>query len=110
MGQPHPTNDGGHINTLCSPLLILILFILLLRFKVTPNAHCKDQRPNMAIYKRSDAAASSAANSKTSIKASKPNARTPKATQETGQQNLCPQQNSGSPTENDTNSHIATIN
>jgi hypothetical protein len=64
----------------------------------------------MAIHKRSDAAAAVAANSKTIAKVSKPKARTPKAAQETGQQSLHPRRNSGSPMENDTNLHIATIN
>jgi hypothetical protein len=64
----------------------------------------------MAVHKQSNAAAAIAVNSKTITKVSKPKARTPKAAQETGQQSLHPRRNSGSPMENDTNLHIATIN
>jgi hypothetical protein len=96
MGRPCPTNNGGHTSNLWPPLLAAI-FVILLGLIATLDAHCNDHRPV-------------AANSKTIAKVSKPKARTPKAAQETGQRSLCPQWNSGSLMENDTNLHIATIN
>ena len=109
MGRPRPTNNGSHTSTLRPPLLAAI-FVILLELIATLDAYCNDHCPNMAVHKQSDAAAAVAVNSKTIAKVSKLKARTPKAAQEIGQQSLRPQRNSGSPMENNTNSHIATIN
>jgi hypothetical protein len=109
MGRPRPTNNGGHTSNLQPPLLAAI-FVILLGLIATIDAHCNNHRPNMAVHKGSDATAAIAANSKTIAKVSKPKARTLKAAQKTGQQSLRPRRNSGSLMENDTNSHIATIN
>jgi hypothetical protein len=108
MGQPRQTNDGGHTITSRPPLLAAS-FVILRGLIATLDAHCNAHRPNMAVHKRSDAAAAAAANSKTNAKVSKPKARTPKAAQETSQQSLRPRRTT-SPKENDTNAHIATIN
>jgi hypothetical protein len=89
MGRPHPTNNGGHTSNLRPPLLAAI-FVILLGLIATLDAHSNDHRPNMAVHKRSDAAAAVAANSKTIAKVSKPKAKTPKAAQETGQRSLRP--------------------
>jgi hypothetical protein len=109
MRRPRPTNNGGHTSTLRPPILAAI-FVILLGLIAILDAHCNDHCPNMAVHKRSDAAAAVVVNSKTIAKVSKPKARTPKAAQETGQGSLHPRQNSSSPMENDTNLHIATIN
>ncbi len=84
MGQPRPTNDGGHTSTLRPPFLAAI-FVILLGLIATLDAHCNNHCPNMAVHKQSDTAAAVVANSKTIAKVSKPKARTPKAAQETGQ-------------------------
>ena len=108
MGRPRQTNDGGHTIPPPPPLLAAI-FVILLGLIATLDAHCYIHLPNMAVHKRSDAAAVAATNSKTSVKVSKPKARTPNATHETCQRSLRPRR-TASPKENDTNAHIATIN
>ena len=84
MGRPRQTNNGGHTIPPPPPLLAAI-FVILLGLIATLDAHCNIHLPNMAVHKRSDAAAAAAANSKTSVKVSKPKARTPNAIHETCQ-------------------------
>jgi hypothetical protein len=105
MGRPHPTNDSGCTNYIRPPLLGAILLILL-GPTTTLATHCTTHHPTMAIYKQSDAAAAA----KTSAKVSMHKPRTLTATQHISQRSLHTRQSSGSPKENDTNSHIATIN
>ena len=106
MGRPRRTNDGGHTIPPPPPLLAAVFVILL---GLISTLECYIHRPNMAVHKRSDAAAAAATISKTSVKVLKPKAKAPKATHETCQRSLRPRR-TDSPKENDTNAHIATIN
>jgi hypothetical protein len=68
--------------------------------------HHTIQHLTMAVYKRLDAAAAA----KTTAKTSTLKPRTLMSSEQLVQYPLCPQRSSGSPKENNTNSHIATIN
>jgi hypothetical protein len=68
--------------------------------------HHTIQHLTMAVYKRSNAAAAA----KTAAKTSTLKPRTLMSSEQLVQRPLRPRRSSGSPKENDTNSHIATIN
>jgi hypothetical protein len=105
MQLPHPTNGGVCAGHFCLPLLGITLLILL-GLTTLPGVHHTICPFIMAIYKRLDAAAAA----KTSAKTSTLKPRTLMSSEHLGQRSLRPRQSSGSPKENDTNLHIATIN
>jgi hypothetical protein len=104
MRRLRQSNNGGHTTTL--PFSAAIIFTLLLRFIIPLDVHCNNHYSNMAVTKQSDVAAAAAIYSKPTVKVSKPKEQC----QQTRQRSLCPQGNSCSPMESNTNSHIASIN
>ena len=80
MGRSHQTNDGSHTIPPPPPLLAEVFVILL---GPIATLDCYIHHPNMAVHKRSNAAAAAATISKTSVKVPKPKAKAPKATHET---------------------------
>jgi hypothetical protein len=105
MQLPRPTNSGVCAGHFCLPLLGITLLIFL-GLTTPPGVHHTIRHFIMAVYKRSDAAAAA----KTSTKTSTLKPRTLTTLEHLGQRSLRPRRSSGSPKENDTNSHIATIN
>jgi hypothetical protein len=105
MQLPRPTNGGIRAGHFCSPLLGVTLLIFL-GLTTPPGVHHTICHFIMAFYKRSDTAAAA----KTSAKTSTLKPRTLTSAEHLGQHSLRPRRSSGSPKENNTNSHIATIN